>query len=185
MNHHHCGCGGSDSFCFGSNGCDPVAYIPGPPGPPGPPGCPGPRGPMGPRGATGPTGPTGPVGPAGAGIDTASQFVPGYPYAEGNMVYYNGSLYQVLRNNPSGVPGTSPDFALVTVAGPTGATGPTGPMGIPGATGATGAVGATGPTGPAGAAGAAGITGPTGRCGARSAGGCAAVQRRKAVPVQE
>ena len=29
MNHHHCGCGGSDSFCFGSNGCDPVAYIPG------------------------------------------------------------------------------------------------------------------------------------------------------------
>ena len=60
MNHHHCGCGGSDSFCFGSNGCDPVAYIPGPPGPPGPPGCPGPRGPMGPRGATGPTGPTAP-----------------------------------------------------------------------------------------------------------------------------
>ena len=58
MNHHHCGCGGSTLFCFGSNGCDPVAYIPGPPGPPGPPGCPGPCGSTGPRGATGPTAPS-------------------------------------------------------------------------------------------------------------------------------
>lgn len=90
MNHHHCGCGGSDSFCFGSNGCDPVAYIPGPPGPPGPPAAPDRAAPW-PQRRHRPHRPTGPVGPAGAGIDTASQFVPGYPYAEGNMVYYNGA----------------------------------------------------------------------------------------------
>ncbi|MCI5843043.1 MAG: hypothetical protein MR004_05265 [Clostridiales bacterium] len=72
MNHHHCGCGGSNLFCFGSNGCDPVAYIPGPPGPPGPPGCPGPCGSTGPRGATGPTGPAGPVTPAAAVADATN-----------------------------------------------------------------------------------------------------------------
>lgn len=67
--------------------------------------------------------PTGPTGPAGAGLDTIEEFVPGTPYALGTVLYYNGALYQANRSNPTGTPGTSPDFNLVTVTGPTGATG--------------------------------------------------------------
>ena len=66
-------------------------------------------------------------------------------------------LFRARINDPSGTPGTSPDYELVSVAGPTGPTGPTG------ATGAAGAAGATGATGSTGAAGAAGATGPTGQ----------------------
>ena len=115
-------------------------------------------GPTGPTGATGVTGATGPTGARGAGIDTIEQFVAGTPYSIGDLVYYSGALYDVNTNNPTGTPGTSPDFTLVTVTGPTGATGatgsigPTGPTGPTGLTGATGATGATGPSG----------TGPTG-----------------------
>ena len=70
-------------------------------------------------------------------------------YNLGDIVYYNGSLFRANRNGAVGIPGTSPDFDLVTVTGPTGSTGATGP------TGPTGPTGAIGPTGPAGAAGAA------------------------------
>ena len=58
-------------------------------------------------------------------------------YNLGDIVYYNGSLFRANRNGAVGIPGTSPDFDLVTVTGPTGATGDIGP---------------TGPTGPAGPA---------------------------------
>ncbi len=95
----------------------------GPEGPMGPMGPMGPEGPMGPMGPMGPEGPMGPTGPAGAGLSAVDEFIPGFPYARGAMVYYNNALYQVNRNNPSGLPGTSPDFTLVTAAGPTGATG--------------------------------------------------------------
>ena len=102
-------------------------------------------------------------------------------------MYYDGGLYQVTRANPTGTPGTSPDYSLVTVTGPTGptgpagingATGPTGPTGPAGATGAEGPTGPTGPAGPSGGAtgptgptGAAGPTGPTGPAGATGAEG--------------
>ena len=103
--------------------------VPGPAGPTGPtgPAGTGTTGPTGATGPAGPTGPTGPTGPAGAGIDSVTQFSPAARYAEGDLVYYDGVLYQVDVNDPTGVPGTSPDFEQVTVTGPAGATGPTGP----------------------------------------------------------
>lgn len=128
----------------------------GPAGAPGAPGEIGPTGPQGPVGAVGPTGPTGPQGPAGTGLDNVEAFAPGKSYPAGKMVTSGGALYQTMRENPTGTPGNSQDFALVTAAGPTG---PQGPAGTPGA------AGPTGPQGPAGAPGAAGPTGPTGPAG--------------------
>ncbi len=157
------------------NSCQPSCGVPGcPPGPPGPQGPQGLPGPVGPTGPTGPAGPTGPTGAAGAGLDTISEFVPGTQYALGTVLYYNGALYQANRSNPTGTPGTSPDFNLVTVTGPTGPTGPTGltgATGAEGATGPTGPTGAEGPTGPAGPTGVEGPTGPTGPTGATGAAG--------------
>ena len=137
----------------------------GPQGPVGAPGAPGeigPTGPQGPAGAPGvqgeigPTGPTGPQGPAGTGLDNVEAFAPGKSYPAGKMITSGGALYQTMRENPTGTPGNSQDFALVTAAGPTG---PQGPAGTPGA------AGPTGPQGPAGAPGAAGSIGPTGPAG--------------------
>ncbi len=128
--------------------------------------CVGPMGPRGPRGFR---------GPAGAGLETVLPFVEGTPYRNGTIVFYNGAMYQVARNNPVGIPGMSPDFLLVTAAGPTGpqgpagATGATGAAGPQGPVGATGAAGPQGPTGPTGATGAAGPQGPTGPAGAAGA----------------
>ena len=65
----------------------------------------------------------------------------------GDLVFYDGSLYQADVNDPTGTPGSSADYNLVTVMGPTGATGPTGPIGLTGPTGAQGVTGATGPVG--------------------------------------
>ena len=137
---------------------------------------------MGPMGFPGPTGATGATGPAGPGLSEATVFDPTAVYSAGDLVYYNGSLYRVAVNNPSGTPGTSPDFTLLTAAGPTGATGATGPIGptgpqgvqglqgVPGATGATGPAGSTGATGPTGAS-VTGETGPTGATGLAGATG--------------
>ena len=138
--------------------------------------CVGPMGPRGPRGFR---------GPAGAGLETVLPFVEGTPYRNGTIVFYNGAMYQVARNNPVGIPGISPDFLLVTAAGPTGpqgpvgATGAAGPQGLAGATGAAGPQGPTGPTGsqgPEGATGAAGPQGPTGSQGPAGATGAAGPQ---------
>ena len=164
----NCNCNNGNDPCkryvFTNGCCDPCCRPPlGNVCPPGAVGPTGPQGMPGPIGPTGPTGATGPTGPAGAGLDTISEFVPGTQYALGTVLYYDGALYQANRSNPTGTPGTSPDFNLVTVTGPTGATGPTGSTG---ATGATGTEGATGPTGPTGATGATGPTGPTGPTGA-------------------
>ncbi len=120
-----------------------------------------------------------PVGPQGTGPGTLIPFVEGTPYRAKTIVFYNGALYQVTKDNPVGIPGISPDFVLTTATGPTGsqdltgtagATGPTGPQGPAGAPGATGA---TGPQGPAGAAGATGPIGPQGPAGTTGAPGAA------------
>ncbi|MEC0877274.1 collagen-like protein, partial [Bacillus atrophaeus] len=60
-------------------------------------------------------------------------------YLAGQVVLYEGSSYVVNISNPSGVPGTSPDYTLLASAGPTG------PAGTTGDTGGTGATGVTGP----------------------------------------
>ncbi len=112
----------------GATGPTGPAGTAGPAGGTGATGPAGPAGPTGPAGPAGATGPTGPTGPIGAGLDTVAEFVPGTPYALDTLLYYDGALYQVNRSNPSGTPGTSPDFNLVTVTGPTG---PTGPAGAP------------------------------------------------------
>ena len=126
----------------------------------------GPTGPTGPQGPTGPTGSTGPIGPAGAGLETVTSFTPGFPYPRGSMLFYNGSLYQAAVDNPTGTPGSSPDYNLISVAGPTGSAGPTGPTGP---TGPQGQQGLQGPTGLQGTEGPTGPTGPTGPQGAAPA----------------
>ena len=140
-----CGSGGCGCSGCGCSGC-----------------CVGPTGPRGPQGAR---------GPAGAGLDSVQNYDPSAVYFAGDLVYYNGQVFQVNVDNPTGVPGVSPDFNLVTVTGPTGPTGapgaigPTGPAGATGETGPTGPAGATGAIGPTGPAGATGPTGPTGPAG--------------------
>ena len=117
----------NNKFCCGGNGCATPCC-------PGPTGATGPRGPMGPSGPTGPAGPTGATGPTGAGLESVEEFSLGTLYPRGALVYYNGALFQANVDDPTGTPGTSPDFNLVTVTGPTGATGPAGTTGATGAT---------------------------------------------------
>jgi len=122
----------------------------GPQGPEGgPPGPPGPQGPIGPSGLQGPignTGPAGPTGPAGSGLTDVTPFDPADAptYLVGQVISYNGSLYSVQVAPPTGTPGSSPDYLLISVAGPTG---PAGATGIPGDPGPQGDTGPTGPTG--------------------------------------
>ncbi|QOQ56263.1 BclA C-terminal domain-containing protein [Bacillus amyloliquefaciens] len=76
----------------------------------------------------GPTGPTGPTGATGAGLTGLTAFDPAAApfYTAGQVVLYEGASYVVNINNPSGIPGTSPDYTLLAAAGPTGPTGVTG-----------------------------------------------------------
>ncbi|WP_045506588.1 BclA C-terminal domain-containing protein [Bacillus amyloliquefaciens] len=78
--------------------------------------------------AAGPTGPTGPTGATGAGLTGLTAFDPAAApfYTAGQVVLYEGASYVVNINNPSGIPGTSPDYTLLAAAGPTGPTGVTG-----------------------------------------------------------
>ncbi|MFD2117856.1 collagen-like protein [Paenibacillus yanchengensis] len=142
-------------------------------GPQGPTGATGPTGPAGIQGATGATGAIGPTGPAGAQGATGAQGVQGITgitgiglegvspydvflapgYGVNQVVTYNGSMYVVVNAPPTGIPGSSPDYALLISSGATG------PAGLAGPTGATGPAGATGPIGPTGATGATGATG--------------------------
>ncbi|MFE9943199.1 collagen-like protein [Bacillus velezensis] len=114
--------------------------------------------------AAGSTGPIGPTGATGAGLTGLTAFDPAAApfYTAGQVVLYGGVSYVVNINNPSGIPGTSPDYTLLAAAGPTG---PTGVTGATGGTGPTGSTGVTGDTGPTGITGAAGGTGPTGSTG--------------------
>jgi len=95
-------------------------------------------------------------------------------YTPGQLINYNGQLYTPNVANPSGTPGSSPDYTLVSggTTGLTGSTGATG-IGIAGATGATG-IGITGTTGDTGASGPTGATG-IGITGSTGATGIAAV----------
>ncbi|PRS07600.1 hypothetical protein C6W22_11930 [Bacillus atrophaeus] len=78
--------------------------------------------------SAGPTGSTGPTGATGAGLQGITPFDPAAApfYLAGQVVLYEGSSYVVNISNPSGVPGTSPDYTLLASAGPTGPTGATG-----------------------------------------------------------
>ena len=102
---------GNNSCCSDSdNICPPEPQCcPGPTGPKGPKGDPGCPGPMGPKGSTGATGPTGAAG-------SATVFDPSisYTYRQGQLIIYNGTLYIVSRDNPSGTPGTSSDYTAVS-----------------------------------------------------------------------
>ncbi|MEK4504385.1 hypothetical protein NYE55_39505 [Bacillus sp. FSL R12-0069] len=110
--------------------------------------------------SSGVTGPTGATGSFVGGVT----FDPGNPsgYLEGEIIFYNGSTYVVNTNNPTGIPGQSPDYTLVSAAGATGPTGPQGAQGIQGPTGPQGIQGPTGPQGIQGPTGPQGIQGPTG-----------------------
>ncbi|WP_343310398.1 collagen-like protein [Bacillus atrophaeus] len=79
-------------------------------------------------GPTGSTGPTGATGATGTGLQGITPFDPAAApfYLAGQVVLYEGSSYVVNISNPSGVPGTSPDYTLLASAGPTGPTGVTG-----------------------------------------------------------
>ncbi|WP_318654267.1 BclA C-terminal domain-containing protein [Bacillus velezensis] len=81
--------------------------------------------------AAGSTGPIGPTGATGAGLTGLTAFDPAAApfYTAGQVVLYEGASYVVNINNPSGIPGTSPDYTLLAAAGPTGPTGPTGVTG--------------------------------------------------------
>ena len=173
------GCGGN-SNCCGNNGncgnqgcCRPnsVSCCRGPQGPTGPRGPIGPTGPQGPQGFQGLQGPMGPTGSMGPGLSEAGIFDSNRQYLLGDLVYWNGSLYRANVNFPMGIPGVSPDFDLITAAGPTGPTGPTGaqgargPMGLQGPVGPQGPQGVAGPTGAAGPQGPQGVAGPTGAAG--------------------
>ncbi|WP_419246947.1 BclA C-terminal domain-containing protein [Bacillus velezensis] len=78
--------------------------------------------------AAGSTGPIGPTGATGAGLTGLTAFDPTAApfYTAGQVVLYEGASYVVNINNPSGIPGTSPDYTLLAAAGPTGPTGVTG-----------------------------------------------------------
>ncbi|AEB62960.1 BclA C-terminal domain-containing protein [Bacillus amyloliquefaciens] len=78
--------------------------------------------------AAGPTGPTGPTGATGAGLTGLTAFDPAAApfYTAGQVVLYEGASYVVNIDNPSGIPGISPDYTLLAAAGPTGPTGVTG-----------------------------------------------------------
>ncbi len=78
--------------------------------------------------AAGSTGPIGPTGATGAGLTGLTDFDPTAApfYTAGQVVLYEGASYVVNINNPSGIPGTSPDYTLLAAAGPTEPTGVTG-----------------------------------------------------------
>jgi BclB C-terminal domain-containing protein len=138
----------------------------GPMGPTGPAGGPtgaaGDTGPTGPQGLQGITGPTGDTGPQG--ITTTVVYDPAQApgYKAGQLIIYNGEVYVVDVDNPSGTPGTSSDYTLVSMLGATGPTGDTGPTGPTGPQGLQGPTGDIGPTGQQGIQGLQGLAGTVG-----------------------
>jgi len=90
------------------------------PGTPGYPGSDGAYGPMGPDGAP--------------GIGIIEQWDPddACSYRAGQIIYYNGKIYKVLEDCPSGTPDSSPDYEEIHGAADLGPIGPTGPTGPPG-----------------------------------------------------
>jgi collagen type VII alpha len=93
-------------------------------------------------------------------------------YAQGAVVFYQGSTYQSQANgNVENLPSSGAPWTLIAQAGAVGTTGGTGVAGIAGPTGSTGPVGSTGATGANGATGPTGAAGPTGLIGATGSAG--------------
>ncbi|NIK79833.1 hypothetical protein FHS15_005000 [Paenibacillus castaneae] len=136
-------------------------------------GATGATGAVGATGATGVAGDTGPTGATGTGLDGIVTFDPlvSPTYPVGQVVTFDGSTYVVNTAQPTGTPGTSPDYTLLAASGATGATGAVGATGATGVAGDTGPTGATGTAGATGATGVAGATGATGTAGATGATG--------------
>lgn len=97
----------------------------------------------GPRAQLVPLAPQDPSARLELALETVTPYAPGVSYPRGAMLFYNGSLYQAAVENPSGTPGSSADYHLISV---------TGPQGPPASPGAEGPIGPTGPQGPAGVA---------------------------------
>jgi len=74
----------------------------------------------------------GPTGPGG--VTTTEFYDPNGIYKENDLIYYNGNLYVVNKDNPSGTPDSSSDYTLVdnvwSATGPQGTAGPQGPEGV-------------------------------------------------------
>ncbi len=111
---------------------------------------------------------TGQVVP-GAGAPTTAAFDPykAANYQPGQIIIGpDGNMYMVIRGNPSGMPGSSPDYKpLSGTPGPAGPMGPMGPAGPAGSVGPPGSPGQQGPPGSAGQQGPPGATGATGPIG--------------------
>jgi hypothetical protein len=84
---------------------------------------------------TGGVGPTGPTGPAGTAAMSNYDPAQAPTYQKGQVVVGpDGTPYVAQKDDPSGAPGSSPDYKPLT-----GGVGPTGATGEPGPAGATGA----------------------------------------------
>ena len=72
---------------------------------------------------------TGPTGPQGGNFPLTWDPNESPTYREGMIIYYNGNIYQVNKDDPSGVPGSSCDYTLISSFALNGPTGPMGPDG--------------------------------------------------------
>ncbi|MDR2940344.1 MAG: hypothetical protein LBV08_08525 [Clostridiales bacterium] len=111
-----------------SSNYEPLRGITGATGGNGATGATGPTGPTGATGAAGNSGPTGATGASGSATVLIFNSTQAGSYLPGQLVIGpDGLVYVVLVANPTGVPGTSPDYSVLV--GTTGATGPTGASG--------------------------------------------------------
>ncbi len=69
--------------------------------------------------------------PIAGGSSSSSVFDPSKTgsYTQGKLVVYDGKIYVVNRNNPSGTPGSSSDYTEITGGQGSSARGATGPIG--------------------------------------------------------
>ena len=72
------------------------------------------------KGDPGPAGPIGPAGPSGASLLTPFNPADTPTYLAGQLVSYGGIAYVVTINNPTGTPGTSPDYKPLVSPSPAG-----------------------------------------------------------------
>jgi len=73
-----------------------------------------------PVGSTGPTGDTGPAGVDGITTTIIFDVEAASSYIQGQLIDYNGKIYVVANSNPTGTPGSSPDYTAVSGIGPDG-----------------------------------------------------------------
>ena len=74
-------------------------------------------------------GATGPQGPSAPAISKPYDPVFSCGYKAGQLIYYQGVLYEVNKDCPDGYPGSSYDYTVVNAGIIQGSTGPTGPSG--------------------------------------------------------